>query len=300
MGNFKIPLFQYIINNDSQATLKADKAGTISNYAAGTDLSPADATHLFAVEGELGWVGGDKLTLLAASTRIRKQVWAAAVKGIKAYTVSSTAAAAGDVFRIVYDSFDKSPTAYQNIPLEKRYQISAAKASTATIVANMAAVINADANAPVIAYAGHNNAATPTQDDSAKLVLVAKDERVTFDLYSSKIAFTAVAAGTTVYHTAEDTSAVTVASSNSVNDYENLKNKQWVTDLDFDRNAEYFPEKGAKYNSYFFEVNWTQDTGGDSVPGQVAVSGKSQFMFYVKQGLALDTAMDAMTTDMNV
>jgi hypothetical protein len=299
MGNFKIPLFQYIINNDSQATLKADKAGTISNYAAGTDLSPANAAHLFAVEGELGWVGADKLTLLAASTRIRKQVWAAAVKGIKAYTVSSTSAAAGDGFRIVYDSFDKSPTAYQNIPLEKRYQISAAKSSIATVVANMVAVINADANAPVIAYAGFNNA-SPIQDDSAKIVLVAKDERVTFDLYSSKIAFTAVAAGATVYHTVEDTSVTTVASSNSVNDYENLKNKQWVTDVDFDRNAEYFPEKGAKYNSYYFEVNWTQDTGGDSVPGQVAVSGKSQFMFYVKQGLALDTAMDAMTTDMNV
>lgn len=298
MGNFKIPMFQYILNEDFQAVLKADAAGTITDYAAGTDLSPANAAHLFKLEGEFDWFKATQLSLLAAATRVRKQVWATAVKAIKSYTVPA-AATQGDVFRIVYDSFDKTPTAFQNIPLEKRYQISATQATAATVVANIVAVINADPNAPVVAYAGFNNV-TPVQDDSAKIVLIAKDYRVDFNLYSSALSFTADAAGTTVYHTAEDTSAVTVAASDWVNDYENLKTVQWANGVDFDRNAEYFPQKGAKYNSYYFEIDWSQDTGGHTVPGQAAVNGKSKFIVYAKQGLAVDTALDAFATDMNV
>lgn len=302
MAPFKLPVFQYIINEDFQAVLKADKAGTISDYAAGTDLDPTLATHLFRLEGEHDWVPANKLQLLAAATRVRKQVWATAVKGVRAYTVTSTTVAAGDVFRIVSTSLDKTPTSFQNIPLEKRYQFSAAQTSVADVITNMVAVINADPNAPVVAYAGFNNA-TPAQDDSDKIVLVAKNFREDVDLYPSidgGLAVTAVANGTTVYHTAEDTSDDTTDAVDWVNDYENLKNKQWVADLDFDRNAEYFPQKGAKYNSYFYKVDWEQDTGGHTVPGQKAVTGESTFIIYVKQGLALDTALDAMATDMNV
>lgn len=300
MGNFKLPLFHYVINEDFQAVLKADKAGTISNYAANTDLSPANAAHLFKLEGEFDWVRATQLVELTSQVRVLKQAWADAVLQTSAYTVSTVTVAAGDVFRIVWDSFDLTPTAFQNIPLEKRYQVSKAITnSAANIVVEMAKVINADPNAPVVAYAGFDNA-SPDQDDSAKLVLVAKSKRTKFQLYSSVIAFTEVAAGTTVYHTAEDTSATTAVAVDFVNDYEILKSQQWVTDLDFDRNAEYFPQKGAKYNSYYFEVDWTQNTGGHSVPGQTAVTGRSMFKIYVKQGLALDTALDAMTTDMNV
>jgi hypothetical protein len=163
----------------------------------------------------------------------------------------------------------------------------------------MVAAVNADPNAPIIAYAGFNNV-TPVQDDSAKFVYVAKDYRLTPKVYSSYITLTNVAAGTVVYHTAEDTSVTTVEATDWVNDYENLKNIQWAGNIDFDRNAEYFPQKGQKYNSYFFKVDWTQNTGGLSVAGQKSVTGESTFIVYCKQGLALDTALDAFATDMNV
>lgn len=299
MGNFKLPVRQFVVNSDIQAVLKADIAGTISNYGAGTNLDPTLATHLFKLEGEIDWIKGTQLQLLAAATRCRKQVWATAVKGVKAFTMPA-AVTQGDVFRITWDGLDKTPTEFQNIPLEKRYQFSKTISASATdVVANMVAVINADPNSPVIAYAGFNNV-TPAQDDSTKVVLVAKDYRYDFEVYCNAVTFTAVAVGTTVYHTAEDTSAVTAVATDWVNDYENLKNYQWVADLDFDRNAEYFPEKGAKYNSYFFKVDWTQDTGGHTVVGQKAVTGETTFIVYVKQGIALDTALDAFATDVNV
>lgn len=302
MGNFKLPVRQFIINDDIQGVLRADKAGTFSDYGGATDLDPATATHLFKITGQTDWTKVTDLQELASAVRVRKQVWASAVKPIKAYTVTSSAVSAGDVFRIVWDSLDKTPVEYQNIPLEKRYQFSADQATVANVIANMVAVINADENSPVVAYAGFNNA-TPAQDDSDKIVLIAKNFREDFEIYPSTngtLALTEVAAGTTVYHTVEDTNDDTVAASDYVNDYENLKNKQWVADLDFDRNAEYFPQKGAKYNSYFYKVDFTQDTGGHTVPGQKAVTGEVTFIFYVKQGIALDTALDAFATDMNV
>jgi len=375
MGNFKMPQFQYIVNEDFQAVLKADKVGVISNYAGGTDLDPTLATHLFKLEGEHDWFKATQLNLLSAALRVRKQVWATAVKQISTFVATAVTATKGDVFRIVVDGLDKTPTAYQNIPLEKRYQLSKdvvdgspqAQVTTITmtgttgtlaldldgvnysvafnasidqttddfrtthaaalllkdivvtdtatevvftantagnphnlptdastgdivgavvattpnisggeqsIVQNMAAVINADDNAAVVA----------TYDD-VTLTLTAKNFRESFNLYTSAIAGTF----------ATGTPAV-----DWVNDYENLKTKQWVADLDFDRNAEYFPQKGAKYNSYLYEIISEQDTGGHTVPSQVAVQAKTQFMVFVKQGLTLDTALDAMATDMNV
>ena len=121
---FKFPVFQYIINEDFQALLKADKVGVISDYAAGTNLDPTLATHLFRMEGETDWVAANMLQLLDTAVRVRKEVWATAVKQISTLTVTAVTATEGDVFRIVVDGLDKTPTAYQNIPLEKRYQIS--------------------------------------------------------------------------------------------------------------------------------------------------------------------------------
>lgn len=302
MGTFKIPMFQMLVNNDDQAILKADLAGTVSNYGAGTNLDPTNAAHLFRLEKELPWFAGTQLTLLAAATRVRKTAYAAAVKQVSAYTITSAAAAKGDTFRITVDSFDLTPTVYQNIPTEKRYQIPRACTTVAQVIQAMADAINADDNSEVIAYVGFNNV-TPVQDDSDKLVLEAKNTRVFFKLYpgtDSPLTWTDVAAGQTVYHTAEDTNSTTAVAVDSINAYENLKNIQWVTDLHFDRNAEYYPEVGATYNSYYWEIDWTQDTGGHSVPGQAAVSGKSQFVVYAKVGTALDTALDAFATDVNV
>ena len=375
MGNFKLPVFQYVVNEDIQATLKADKVGVITDYAAGTNLVPSTATHLVRMEGEWDWFKVTQLQLLAAATRVRKEVWATAVKQISTLVVSDLTASLGDVFMIRTEGLDKIPTAYQNIPLEKRYQISKdiidgvpqAQVTTITmsgttgtlavtldgvlysvpfnasidqttddfrtvhaaalllkditvtdtatevvftadvaghphslpvdastgdivgavvattpnisggeqsIVQNMAAVINADENSLVVAtYA------------DVTLTLTAKNFRESFVLY---------------HPTVVGTFATGTPAVDWTNDYENLKNYQWVIDMDFDRNAEYYPVKGAKYNSYYFKMDWEQDTGGHTVAGQKAVTGESTFIIYCKQGLALDTALDAWTTDMNV
>ena len=376
MGTFKMPIFQYVINEDLQAVLKADKVGVITAYAGGTNLVPSTATHLFKLDGELDWIHVNKLIELSSAVRVRKQVWATAVKQISTLVVSSVVATKGDVFRVVTDSFDKTPTAYQNIPLEKRYQISktiaddtpVAQVTTVTvtgtngnivltldgvdysevfatnidttidnwdathtaalsalgiditntattiiftadtagepfnavtsanstgdmagavvattpntsggeqaIVQDMAAVINADLNSFVVA----------TTSD-VTLTLTAKNYGETFELFHPDI--TGVLA--------TGTPAV-----NWTNDYENLKNYQWVADIDFDRNEEYFPRKGTKYNSYYFEFTSTSDLGGHTVPGETSKTAKSVVIIYCKQGLTLDTALDAFTTDMNV
>ena len=372
---FKLPVFQMIVNNVDQAVLKADKVGVISDYAAGTNLVPSTATHLFKVEKEMPWIYVNKLQLLSAAVRVRKQVWATAVKQISTLVVSDLTASEGDVFRIVTDALDKTPVAYQNIPLEKRYQISkdiadatpvaqvttvtvagasgtlvltlngtnyseafdtnvdttidnwdathtaamtalgititntattiiftattagepfgvitddASTTMTGTAVAttpntsggeqaiarNMMDVINADSNASVVA----------TYDD-VTLTLTAKEFATSFELFHPNV---------------EGVYATGTPAVNWVNDYENLKNYQWAVNVDFDLNAEYYPEKGTKYNSYYFKFDWTQDTGGHTVPGLKAVTGESTAIIYVKQGIALDTALDAFTTDMNV
>lgn len=278
MGNFKIPLFQYIINTDDQAVLKADKVGTISDYGAATDLLPTLATHLFRLEGEQPWFKATQLALLAAATRVKKQVWATAVKQIATLTITAASGGTkGDTFRVVTDSFDLTPTVFQNIPLEKRYQLSVDCADATAVAANIAAVINADTNAPITAAAALG-VVTVTQKDFREF---------------STVYVGANNAWSSVF-------AVTTPATDWVNNYDTLKNVQWVTDMDFDRNAEYYPERGAKYNSYYYEITWDQDTGGHTVPGQVATEGKSTFIVYVKQGLDLDTALDALATDMNV
>ena len=276
---FKLPVFQMIVNNDDQAVLKADKAGTITDYGALTDLLPGTAGHLFKLEREFPWIDVTNLQLLAAATRVKKEVWATAVKQIATMTITAAAGGKkGDVFRLVTNSFDKTPTAYQNIPLEKRYQLHVDCADATAVGASIAAVINADENSPVTAVAA-----------AGVVTLTQKN----FREYTAAYVGDNADGWTSAW-------AVTTPATDWINDYENLKNYQWVTDLDFDRNAEYFPEKGAKYNSYYFKFDWTQDTGGHTVPGQKATTGESTAIVYVKQGIALDTALDALATDMNV
>ena len=277
MGNFKIPMFQYLVNSADQAILKASKAGVVSDYGGATNLVPATADHLFRVEKELPWFSVTQLALLAAATRVRKTVYAAPVKQIATWTITAAAGGAkGDSFRLITNSFDLTPTVFQNVPVEKRYQLSVACTDAAAVAANIAAVINADENAPVTAVAA-----------AAVVTLTNKNNNEFTNAYVENTAWSGVF-------------AVTTPASPGVNGYDQLKNIQWNTDLDFDRNAEYYPAVGGQYNSYYFEVNWSQDTGGHSVPGQAATSGKSQFVIYVAAGIALDTALDAFATDMNV
>jgi hypothetical protein len=289
---FKIPVKEIIVNNDSQVRLLEDDGTAYAD----NDTTPT--TGGFILEGFLSLTMATQVQLLKAATRIIKDTPVAGVGETAAYTVVSTAAAAGDVFRLVVDSVDLTPTEFQNIPTEKRYQFSSAKASAATIAAHIAATINADPKAPVTAYAGFNNA-SPAQDDSAKVVIVAKYVGQKVNLYSNKITMTKVANATVVYHTVEDTSVTTAVATSPVGTYDALKNIDWAANMDFDRNVNWYPAQGAQYNTYYFEVNDTGFTSGQDVSGGVNLAVKTAFKMYVKTGTTLATAMDLLVGDLN-
>lgn len=290
---FKIPVKQIIVNKDSQVRLLEDD---------GTAYAAADATPSaggFILEGFLGLTLGSKLVLQKAATRIIKDTAVAGVAEIAAYTFTSAAIAAGEAFRITVESLDLTPTEFQNINIEKRYQASSAKATIATVVAHIAATINADENSPVTAYAGFNNV-TPAQDDTDVLVLVAKQKGQKINFYAAGQTFTKAAAGVTVYHTAEDTSVVTVAPALPVSTYDSIKNSDWAKNVDFDRNVEFAPEYGAEYTAYYFEVDSTGVNGSQTIAGGKALESRTGFRLYVKEGLTLETALNLLVTDMNV
>lgn len=291
---FKIPTKQIIVNTDAQVRLLEDD-GTV--YLA-ADVTPSAGG--FILEGFLGLTLGSKVVLQKAATRIIKDVASAGGGEIAAYIITTTALAVGDVFRVQGEDISLSTVEYQNINLEKRYQASAIKSTNATVIAHIVATINADKASLVIAYAGFNNV-TPVQDDSAKLVLVAKLPGVKVNFYSSKLAMTKVAAGVTVYHTVEDTLVVTAGASLPVANYAALKSIDWARNVDFDRNVEIAPEIGANYNAYYFEI----DSTGPAMGTQTIASGKvldarTAFRLYVAQGLTLATKLDLLVTDLNV
>jgi hypothetical protein len=163
----------------------------------------------------------------------------------------------------------------------------------------------------VTAYAGFNNA-SPAQDNTASIVLVAKTKGQTVDLFRGEYAVpdqttyvvtaTKAAAAVTVYHTAEDTSAVTVKATLPINTYEYLKNLEWAKNMDFDRNSEWYPQKDASYAGYYFEVvsSSVVNFGGADVASAAPNDATTGFKLWVKSGLTLGTALDAFLADMNV
>lgn len=296
----KIPVKQIIVNDDSQVRLLEDD-GTA--YA---DNDTTATTGGFILEGFLSLVLTTQMVLLKAATRIIKDTPVAGAAETAAYTITAASGiAANSIFRLVTDSIDLTPTEFQNRANEKRYQTSSASTTAATTVAQLVAAINADKSSPVTAYAGFNNV-TPVQDDSAKIVLVAKKVGISVDLYVgsgvSGISIAKVAAGTTVYHTAEDTSVTTAKASLPINTYDYLKNIEWAKNLDFDRNLNWMPLPGTSYNSYYFEIEGTAFVGhGDGslhseVPGKQRVGHK----LWVKTGTTLATALDLLVGDVNV
>lgn len=291
---------EIIVNDDSQVRLLEDD-GTV--YLA-ADASPSAGG--FILEGFLSLLLGSQLQLLKAATRIIKDAPAAGVAEITAYTVTAaTGAPANSIFRLVNDSLDLTPTEFQDRPTEKRYQTSSASTDAATLVTQLVNAINADKNASVTAYKGFANA-SPSQDDSAKIVLIAKTAGIKIDLYVSQsvssVTLTKNAAAVTVYHTAEDTSAVTISPALPINTYDYLKNIEWAKDLDFDRNVNWMPLPGKTYNSYYFEVNGTARIGhaDGSLVNEVPGSIRTGYKVWSLVGSTLSTKMDLLVTDMNV
>ncbi len=297
---FQIPVKSIIVNSDTQTQLLT-LAGVA--YDGATNNTPT--TGGFQLKGWLNGVNSSQLRLLSSATRVIKDDAATAgLAEIGAWTITAAGGAkAGDVYRVMTDALDLQPSEFQNRAIEKRYQLSVDCANAAAIVTNLVAVINADKNSMVTAYAGQ-------VADTAKICLVAKTKGQTVDLYVGAYAVpdqttytvtaAKAAAGVTVDILAGD--QTTVAATLPMNTYEYLKNIEWHKNMDFDRNSEWYPQKDTNYVGYYFEVvsSSVVNMGDNQVPSAAVNDATTGFKLWVKSGLTLDTALDALATDMNV
>jgi hypothetical protein len=283
---FRIPEKQMIVNAASQLrVLKYDTTGTYVDIA-----TPAAATDGFFLEGFAQPILFKNLKAYdGANLRIKAQAAVAAAKQVATFTCNAVVGnAAGETFRILWDSIDKTPTEFQNVPLEKRYQVSTKAANvpnnaTAIQIATaIVASINADKNAPVTAANG----------GTAVVTLTAKDAGIIFTLYPKDPAQAGLITGTF---------AVTTPASNGVNNYDNIKSINWANNVDFDRNAEYFPAFGATYKSYKFVLNSTplQGAGGIDLTSVIPNNSLTEFQLWIQTGLTLITTMDLVVADAN-
>lgn len=265
----EIPVKDIIVNEDSQVVLLNASGTAYSN----SDASPS--TGGIILEGFLspGTVLGSEFDILYASMRILKQTTVAAVAQVATLVLSSTLVLADATFRLVYQSLDLTPTEFQNVPVEKRYQIPV-QSTTAGIGAAIIAAINADKYAPV------------TVTGSTTLTFTAKKTGVNFWFYSDTIA---------------GTWAVGTAASSGNGIYDTLKNINWSQNFDIDRNLEWLPRKGASYTQYYFRITKNNAAGGSNAfPSLAKQAIKTDYRLYVRNGLTLETAMNLLTTNMNV
>ena len=274
MGNFVLPRFQYIINTDAQTQLYGDSG---SGPVAYTDGLVTPTSGKFSLIGTLDWTEGSQVVVLSGTTRIRAEV---AVTGtaqeLDCTPVVPSALSKGTTFRVVTSQPSLENTAYQNIPLQKIYQLSEDCADAAAAAANIAAVINADPHALVTASEAAGVVTITDKDISTQSAMYASDGwSITLSVSQPMVV--------------------------PVNTYDMLKNMQWSNAVDFDRNAEWFPERGASYKSYYFQIDATEvANGGLSLPSQLPGTSRTEFIYYVKDGLTLQTALDAFVGDMNV
>lgn len=275
----RIPEKQIIINNANQIViLKKDGSGAYVDI-----VTPAKADG-FILQGFLGPVEFQNLKEYATNVRIKSQVAAAAVKQTATFTANAVVgSAANEPFRIVWDSLDKTPTEFQNVPLEMRYQVSDTLANNATAIAVATAIvnaINANKNSPVTASSG----------GTAVVTMVAKEENISFKLYTKPASQGGLITGAF---------AVTVAPTKGINTYDALKSINWAKNMDFDRNVEYFPEFGATYKSYKFILKSLGFTASPDIAGALPATAETEFQLWVKTGLSLITTLDLIVADAN-
>lgn len=319
---FRIPEKQIIVNNDSQVVLLEDDGtayadNDVSSSAGGFILegflneviwtTAAVAAANSNREGKMSyirpWSGTDKMVKFTAAAGVTAKV---------GYTVTAgSGAKKGDTYRLVVDSLDLTPTEYQNRPVEKRYQLGVDCANAVAVIAELVAQINADPYSPVVATAGHDNADGPTQDDSAKILLVAKNVAQTVSLFVGEysvwdqtaysVTLAEVALPYTLY-TAEDVGTALALPALPVGTYDALKNINWAKNFDIDRDINWMPLPGVSYNSYYFEVasqGLAQQLGNNPSPGEVANEQVYAVRLYVKSGLTLDTNLTLLEADVN-
>jgi hypothetical protein len=317
-----LPIKEIIVNDDSQVIALEDDGTAYAD----NDIV-ADTSGGFILDGfinEILWASktaadanGNKggknsyIRFWSGSDRMLKTAYNAGAAEIGAWLIATSGTAkAGDTYRVVVDSLELTPTEFQNRPTEKRYQLSVDCATAAAIVTELVARINADKYSQVTAYAGFNNV-TPAQDDTAKIVLVPKKVGQTVGLYVGQysvvdqatylVSATKQAAATTVYHTAEDTSAVTAAAVLPKGTYDAVKNINWSKNFNIDVNLNWMPIPGANYNMYYFEVATQQlQSQSGSNPNLNEVAGEQVYgvRLYVKNGLTLDSALTLIEGDL--
>lgn len=266
---FELPVKDIIVNEDLQVALLEDD---------GTAYLAADATPTaggIIMPGFLELTLGSEFDLLSTGVRIIKSTAVAAVAQISTYLVTSTSATADTTFRLVYDSLDKTGTEFQNVLLEKRYQIPVLS-SAATIATAIATAINADKAAPVTASVS-----------TATVTLTSKTTGVSFTLYSDNIV---------------GTQTVTTAASLGLGIYDTIKNINWAANPDIDRNLQYLPRIGAAYTQYYFRLTRNAADGGGEgeFPSVKKQAITSDFRIFVRNGLTLETKLNLLVTDLNV
>lgn len=278
---FRLPEKQLIVNQAGQ--LRILNGAASATY---TDIATPATTDGFVLEGfHFGPILLGNLKPYSGNTRIKAEAAVAAAAQVATFVANAvTGAAAGEPFRIVFDSLDKTPVEFQNQPLEKHYQVSVDLANNATAAQVATAItnaINADKNSPVTASV-----------NTATVTLTAKTTGFTFRLYTKPTSQGGLITGTWT---------VTTPATKGINTYDNLKNINWAKNLDFDRNVEYFPEYGATYKSYKFVVRSTGpvSAGGTEVVGQAAPVSETEFQLWIKTGLTLITTMDLVVADAN-
>lgn len=139
---------------------------------------------------------------------------------------------------------------------------------------------------------------TTTTQGSTSVITFTSTVGVSFEVFFSVAPY---ADGTVANNIPNSAKAITVAATLPLNTYEFLKNKEWSRNFDLDRNAEYFPVRGKNYTSFYFEANFSASiAGGYAVPSQLNADGKTGYRVYAIEGSALETALDALATAVNV
>lgn len=298
MSAINIAPKQIIINDASQIRFLRNAADGATFVENPTSVTWA-AVDGFQLEGFLSKKLVSELNVINTSGQkrvLKDDAASSGVAEIAAYTFTAAGGAKkGDVYRVVTESLDLTPVEFQNNPLEKRYQLGVDCANAAAIVTELVKQINADTKAPVVATGGFNNV-SPAVDDTSKIVLTSKVKGVTVKLFvgaysspdqtSYTVSLARVAVAGTVY-TAEDVQATTVAAALPLNTYDYLKNIDWAKNLDFDRNVAWYPQKGASYVGYYFEVKSSAvgTAGGNDIPNQLENQSVTGFKVWINTAL---------------
>ena len=292
MGNFQIPLYQYIINADRQLDFYINTGSGLEEmpeYDSVTpvhSLDPTDSTHSFALIGELDWTNASDVVLLESGVRVRKVAPSVGTLQSVDFTVvvpSGQTIPKGTVIRVVTSMPSVETSEFQNIPLEKRYTLSRDCTTAEQVADDIVALINDDPSALVAASGGIGEFTVTDKSvlqESWVYVGRTPEGDIPFGL----------------------TGSIVTPRYEGVNNYEMMKNLQWPVNLEIDRNVEYFPIAGDLYNSYYFRIiREEQPVGGFSLPSQVPQEAETEHVFYVNTKLtSLIAQFEQFNYDMNI